>query len=146
MQFPITIGLHRSRFLGYALLGASGLATGLILCLPRSTGILAVFLALCWGCSALAWRRLAPAVQALRFEQDGAMQILAAGVADYAPAMMQAGATVHPWLTVFRVVSEDGRRHTVLIAPDSASAEDFRRLRVFLRWRADFSGQVDAGG
>lgn len=47
--------------------------------------------------------------------------------------------TVHPWLVSFRVIGEDGRKHSVLLTAETLSAEDFRRLRVFLRWRADFS-------
>lgn len=40
------------------------------------------------------------------------------------------------FLLAFRAVSEDGITRRFLILKDSLPPEDFRRLRVFLRWRS----------
>ncbi|MTD33836.1 protein YgfX [Paludibacterium denitrificans] len=44
---------------------------------------------------------------------------------------------VSPWLVVLNVKAE-GRRHAVMLWPDSTDAESLRRLRVYLLW---FEGQ-----
>ncbi len=41
---------------------------------------------------------------------------------------------VHPSLTVLRFRLDDGSRHSVLLLPDCVDADDFRRLRVWLRY------------
>ncbi|WP_153146467.1 protein YgfX [Dechloromonas sp. H13] len=143
MQLPIEIGLHRSRFLGVALVSIALLAGLVILFLPwpaltRSGALF--FIAVAAG---LAWRRLEPALQALRLEQTGHILVAPAGHAEFIEAAPLPGATVHPWLTVVRLKTQDGRTHPLIVAVDSMKPEDFRRLRVFLRWRADFS--VPAG-
>jgi len=69
---------------------------------------------------------------------------LAAGDGDFVPAQLLPGAAVHPWLTVLRLRNAAGRVCVLCLTVDSLKKEDFRRLRVFLRWRADFSGADDA--
>ena len=45
------------------------------------------------------------------------------------------GSCVFPWLTVVRWRPADARRdHTVLLLPSMLDPEEFRRLRVLLRW------------
>jgi toxin CptA len=45
-------------------------------------------------------------------------------------------AFVAPWLTVLRWVPEGARySRSIVVAPDAAQAEAFRRLRILLRWR-----------
>lgn len=43
---------------------------------------------------------------------------------------------VTPWLTVVNVRTDTGQRRAAVLAPDSAPAEDRRRLRVWLRHRS----------
>ena len=143
MQFPITIGLHRSNFLGMALVSISLLAGGVTLALPWSAAVRGINLLLILIAAYLAWQRLGPALSALRLERSGQILVAFAGNAEFAEAELLAGATVHPWLTVVRLKTQDERKHLLIAAVDSMKPEDFRRLRVFLRWQAVVS--VGAG-
>lgn len=58
---------------------------------------------------------------------------------DFIPAQLHSRALVHPWLTVFHLSWRDAglakdQTRLIWVLPDSASAEDFRRLRVWLNW------------
>ncbi len=142
MQFPITIGLHRSRFLGRALFLLALLACGVTLALPWPTAVRAGSLMLVLIVAYFAWRRLEPELSAIRLEKTGQVLVAAAGSVEFADAELLAGATVHPWLTIIRLKTQDGRTHRMLAAVDTMKSEDFRRLRIFLRWRAEFSVPV----
>jgi toxin CptA len=143
VQLPITIGLHRSRFLdGFILLAAVSASTA-ALAWPQSTVVQAVMLAAIWMLAALAWRRLSPRVTAIRLEVDGGFSVRRVDGESFAAATLLPGATVHPWLTVIRLCGGEVRFGTVIAAVDSLSNEDFRRLRIFLRWRAMFSAAGD---
>ncbi len=139
MQFPITIGLHRSSFLGRALLLVHAVALGTVLGVPwppALQGAVAVGLGLsAW----VGWRRCAPPVSTLRLLADGRLEVQAASRAPVVAADLAPYAVVHPWLTVLRLRVE-GRGLTLIVVADSLLPDDFRRLRVWLRWRADFSG------
>lgn len=138
MQFPISIGLHRSFFLALLTLLVH-LAAMSVICLPDwpvlwvIAGVGGLLLSLLWN-----WQRQAPAIVALRLLDDGQIECRRAGASDFSTAQLLPGATAHPWLTLFRVQDEAGRV-TILVAPDSAGAEERRRLRLWLRWRADFN-------
>lgn len=139
MQFPITIGLHRSRFLYRILIALALLASAAIVAFPRSPATLGLLLLVVGGLLLWSWRRLSPTLSAIRLERGG--NIMAVGVDDceFHDASLHRRATVHPWLTVFRLELADGRQHTIVVARDSMTSDEFRRLRVFLRWRAQFS-------
>ncbi len=143
MQFPITIGLHRSRFLVGAFVFPV-LLSGLVLFLfQRST---AIFPAICLFAAVLLawlWRYRQPGCSAIRLEASGAISLLR-GEGAFVATQLLPGATVHPWLTVLRLQGADGHTRVLCLTVDSLKKEDFRRLRVFLRWRADFSGVDDA--
>lgn len=145
MQFPITIGLHRSCFLDRAVLAVAFVASCVILVFPRSTAILAAMLLLTLAGAVLAWRQLKPALSELRLLGDGSIEGLPEGAAEFQSVRCLPGATVHPWLTVARIEMPDGRRFTLLVAGDTMRQEEFRRLRVFLRWRADFAAASPDG-
>lgn len=143
MQFPITIGLRRSRLLSLVLHLVGLLAAAAILAFPAwfpLKGLLLLALAISMG---LARSGLSPGIHALRLTREGAVSVCASAGGDFLSARLLSGACVHPWLSVLPLALEDGRRHTLLIASDSLSADDFRRLRVFLRWRLDLSGADD---
>lgn len=142
MQFPIFIGLHRSSFLAAAIGAAHLLAASALLFVPWDAPVRFLVLGAVVVSSIWAWRRRLPAVQGLRLLDDGRLECRLAGQEGYVEADLRGGATVHPWLTVLTVEAE-GHRVTVVALPDSMAAEDFRRLRVWLRWRADFSGAQD---
>ena len=57
-------------------------------------------------------------------------------------AEVLSGTVVYPWLVVLRLGLDDGRWVTVVVWPDSTTAENFRRLCVWLRWKAAPSGNA----
>lgn len=143
MQFPITIGLHRSRFLVGAFVFLVLLTVPVLFLFQRSTAIFAAISLLVAVLLAWLWRYRQPRCPAIRLEASGVIS-LAAGDGDFVPAQLLPGAAVHPWLTVLRLRNAAGRVCVLCLTVDSLKKEDFRRLRVFLRWRADFSGADDA--
>lgn len=53
---------------------------------------------------------------------------------------------VGPWLCLLACRAEGEKRvRNLTILPDSLAADDFRRLRVWLRWRAAVQGAVPGG-
>lgn len=143
MQFPITIGLHRSRFLDTALLVVAVALGATVLAFPmeflfRLACLLVIFLL-----AVQIWRRLSPRLTAIRLERTGQLSVVPVDADEFIAATLLPGATVHPWLSIARLQADDGRIHMLIVAPDSTEPQSFRRLRVFLRWRADFSGLGD---
>jgi hypothetical protein len=138
VQFPIVIGLRRSRFLDGALGVTTGIGLVAIALAPWPTfissilGIATVFVALF---AALALR---PRIRALRIVHNGAIACQLIGKSEYSPARLMHGPTAHPWLTVLRLAHDQGV-YRLVIARDSAAPEEFRCLRVWLRWRAEVS-------
>lgn len=131
MQFPVLIGLRRSFLLP---------ATGLSLLLPvlplvflaphpfpwRIAYLLCCLLVLL--AAARSWLR--PPL-ALALLADGRIRL----AGEEAGRRVLGGTCIHPWLTVFRLENGQKRPLTVVVTVDSLNREDFRRLRVFLRWR-----------
>jgi toxin CptA len=140
VQFPITIGLHRSRFQRLVLFLFAVVTTAVITAYPRSTGIFTLFLVACWGLVFLANHRLTPRFKSIRLERDGRIAALRFNQLDPEPMRLLPGATIHPWLVAFRLASQDGKKYSILLTADTLQADEFRRLRVFLRWRAKISG------
>ena len=142
MQFPIHIGLRRSRIL----------VTILIVIVLSVLGVGFYFLpywplkwVLCLlvGCFALmTWQKLKPKISEIRLEREGGISIRSGDQQEFSLASIQPNATVHPWLTVFRLSTESGDIFTLIATVDTLNQQDFRRLRVFLRWRADFSNEA----
>lgn len=142
MQFPITIGLRRSRFLAVGLSLLTLLATLVAVGFPRSTTVQLLFCGLIWVSAGLIWWQLRPKFAAIRLERGGQVLISHHG-GEFLPAKILPGATVHPWLTVVRFKAEEAATCRLIVTVDSLNQQDFRRLRVFLRWQADFSGLND---
>lgn len=72
---------------------------------------------------------------ALRCRQDGSLQVRIG--ADWCGASLLGDTVVLAWLVVLRYrVAQGSSTETRVILADSLAAEDFRRLRVWLRWRA----------
>ena len=143
MQFPITIGLRRSRFLDVFVGLSALLASSTAFMFPVTTPIQSATLCTICLFAALAWRRLTPHVTAIRLECSGGISVLHAESPEFVPTEILPGATVHPWLTVVRLKLAEKSHFALIVTVDSLKAADFRRLRVFLRWRADFSGLND---
>lgn len=133
------IGLHRSRILaGLVALGSVAAAAGLSV-LPRSTENLAIFWLLWLFASLMAILGLRQVHWLIRLERSGAVSLQASPDANWENASLDSPLFVHPWLTVFRLRPEGGEAKTIVVTIDSLPAEDFRRLRVFLRWRLSVS-------
>ena len=79
---------------------------------------------------------------AIRLEASGQILVAPAGDGQFVEAALLPGATVHPWLTVVRLRTEAGQGILLIVVVDTIKPEDFRRLRVFLRWRADISAEA----
>jgi toxin CptA len=144
VQFPIVIGLHRSRFLdaGFGMVLAS--AAMLILLWPQATPFRLVALPAIALAGWLGWRQLSPALSAIRLESDGRMSVMTGGDAEFVAATPLPGAFVHPWLCVVRLKMPDGRVKSLNATVGTLNRQNFRRLRAFLRWRAKFSEPADA--
>lgn len=139
MQLPITIGLHRSRFLDAGLVALLCSAGALTAIWPQTMPYrLIVFLAIAVT-GLVAWRQLTPAVAAIRLENDGRMSVMPACATDFLSAEPLPGAFAHPLLCVIRLKLPDGRVQTVNATVGTLNRQDFRRLRVFLRWHAKFN-------
>jgi hypothetical protein len=58
---------------------------------------------------------------------------------------MRGDSTVLPWLVVLRIkVAKERRLRTLVLCGDSTGRDDWRRLRVFLRWGVRFEGAAPA--
>ena len=106
---------------------------------PRSTLIQGAILCAICLLATLAWRRLTSKVSAIRLETNGEISLLYPVDQTFVLAKILPGATVHPWLTVVRLKTDEKPPWALMLTVDSLKAVDFRRLRVFLRWRADFN-------
>lgn len=143
MQFPITIGLHRSRFLDAMLLAVSVLASAAILGFECSPSIRAGLFIAVLVLAIQAWYALMPSIKAIRLERNGGIFITRVGESDFVLATPKPGATIHPWLSIIRLTTEDGRTATLIATVNRKNSENLRRLRMFVRWQANFSGPND---
>ena len=143
MQFPVTIGLHRSFFLLAVKILLAILAALFCLIGPWSglvSGGLLLALALLLYLSGY-FDRLS--VVALLLAADGSLSVQFGGKEKtFHPVLILQPMHVHPWLTVLRLDYEQHLLNLVLL-PGHLAAGDFRRLRVWLRWRVAF---IDADG
>lgn len=135
MQFPITIGLHRSFLLSICMLGFHGIALLAVLCLSWSVWCLALVAVLLVCSSVWTWRQLEPPLQAVRLHGSGGVDCRLAGENCWQEAEIKPGATVHPLMLVLTMERAE-RPYRLTLAYGSASADELRQLRLFLRWRA----------
>lgn len=62
-------------------------------------------------------------------------------------AHVESESTVMPWLVILLLRSTNGQRISLVLLPDAVASEDFRRLRLWLRWRAkDGNPAISATG
>jgi toxin CptA len=128
----LSIPLRPSRRLAAALAVAHLVAAAAVL-LAALPGWLAALLLLAVGAS-LARSRLAGVVAVLRLGRDGGFETVGADGTAMA-AEVDAQTLVLGWLVVL-VYRVEGRRRALVLPGDALDAEDARRLRVWLRWRA----------
>jgi toxin CptA len=71
----------------------------------------------------------------VRGNQNGKFEVWLSG--KWCVASIDSSSVIWPGLTVVRFATESERLHRhLVILPDSLPKEDFRRLRVWLRWRS----------
>ena len=99
---------------------------------PVAAGIV---LALVWHVPA-ALQRGKRAVQALELGAEGKIR-WRDGSAQWHDARILPSTYVSGWLVVMNLGEDAGRARSLVLLPDSAGAEDLRRLRVWLRWRPE---------
>ena len=147
----VTIDLRPSRQLALVLALAYAAAAGASLLpgLPLPAGG-ALLLGLAASCvhavRGRALLRAASSVIGLKMEEDGRLWVRTAGEG-WSSATLLDSTFVNPWLTVVSVATRGRHRaHHAVILTDSMAAEDFRKLRVWLRWRggADLAGKARA--
>jgi toxin CptA len=75
------------------------------------------------------------ATHEIRCEPDGSLQIRIAS--EWRAATLLPASVVMPWLVVLHYrVEDNGQTHHLVMPPDSLPSDDFRRLRVWLKWKA----------
>ena len=136
MLFPIHVELRRSRLLTVLLILAHTLAAVCVWVLPWPALPTVILLSVI---AASAWQtRRPPPVGGLRLTENGGLAVLSA-TAEPLSASIASGTVVFSQLIVLRVRNdEQDRLSTLVLLPDNmSSAEQFRVLRLWLRWRAD---------
>jgi len=128
----LSISLKPSRRLLLVLALAHFVAAGAVLASHIPTWIAALLLFLI-GASLARWRR-PPPVTALVLRGDGSLETVGAdGTAS------EAAVHSHTLVLAFLVVllyRQHGRLSALTLFADSLGAEDFRQLRLWLRWRS----------
>ena len=135
MRFPVSIKLHRSHQLSLLLVLFHAIAAGCVIVLPRALPVGAVLLVPV--CLSL-WFALRPGrIVGLRiFARDR----LDCHLADdtYVAVKVLPDSTVFFRLIVLRLrIGEEQRVSSLTLLPDQMSAEQFRLVRLWLRWHAE---------
>lgn len=133
---PIEISLHRSRLLAVVLAAAHLLALAISWMVPLHWTMRLGLSAMVVISAALTLRRLLnPDVEAVRVNSKGELSVRGHD-GEWLAAAVLGSSFVAPYLTLLHLKLDDrpGRRY-VLLVPDAVAADEFRRLRVWLKWR-----------
>ena len=137
MTQSLSVSLKPSRMFALALtaMAAAALACAWI-SLPRVAFFpLAAGIALAWAwhcAQALQWAR--SSVRVLELDAQGGGRCRD-GRDHWHDAAIMPGSYVSRWLIVVNLGGDGRRRRSLVLLPDSAGADELRRLRVWLRWR-----------
>lgn len=137
----LKLSIRRSGYLAWLLVLAHGGALALLwpLALPawgKSLIVLAVIASLAFFLLSVALLRTPQAVCAIEIRESGEIS-LQTRRGDWRACRLSGSSYVSPWLTILVLAEEDRRRaRYVVITPDNVDADEFRRLRVWLRWAA----------
>lgn len=131
---PVNLPLKPSRRLLGVLAALHGLAALASLAAALPLWARALALATVSAGAALVWRRLwrNPLAKHLRVDETGEW-LLWTREGRALRLVLLPGSIAVPWLILLRFRDENGRFLALPILPDSAPAEDFRRLAVWLR-------------
>ena len=139
MQFPIFFGLRRSRILIAGLVVLVFLALGMGLYFLNHLALQLIFCLLITSLAFIAWQKITPVFSEIRLDRGGGISLRCNKQQEFFSVVIQPNTTVHPWLTVFRASSVSNQTYTLIATVDTLNRQDFRRLRVFLRWQADLT-------
>ena len=143
MQFPITIELHRSHRLSLLLAIFHALAVGCVIALPWPWLMRSALLLLI-GVSLVYAQRKSPIRGLYLRAGDGIEGLLADG--SRTQLVVRPDSTVFSRMIVLRVGMGEARSiSNLVLLPDQMSAEQFRVLRIWLRWRSQPRSGDDAG-
>jgi toxin CptA len=146
MSERVRVPVRASRALPLLLLSAHLLAlAGLILSGAPAwfTAVGAMVLATSFFLEVRAVHRTQPAHAIVEITDERAC-VVAGGIRELR-GLLRADSIALPWLVILRIDCEGSRRvESVVLMRDSASADDWRRLRVFLRWGVRFGGAAPA--
>lgn len=135
MTPPILVSLRPSRQLAYLLAAAHVLAAVAVLTLHAAAWLKTGLLALLIASAFHSLRRVGQMpVSALHLDPRGECAITTK-VGARETAILLSETTLLPGLIVL-ALDIAGRRHPLVLLPDSAPVDDLRRLRVWLRYRA----------
>lgn len=143
MQFPITIELRRSSIYSLLTCAVHGAAAACLFAVPLDWHWRAVALLLIagWLWSALRSSRFA----SLRLAVNEGLSVLEADGKRVAAELLP-GCTAFTWLVVLRFRTDGERKARALtLLPDQMSRDEFRKLRLWLRWNAT-AGKCDDPG
>ena len=142
MQLPLTLSLRRSRRLTVLLVAAHALAAAAAFFLFPHWWLMLFLLAVILISAGLTLRRLGSPDRICRLTLRGDGQLA------FSRADGSAGeARLHPQTTVMAflcvlLLRVRGRVEALVLLPDALDAEDFRQLRLWLRWRGAREGEV----
>lgn len=138
MQFPVHIELHRSRILVFSIFLFHAAAITCTIVLPWSWLWRALLLA---PVGVSAWYALRPKkIVGLRLAAQGSLDCLLAD-GERTAAEVLSDSTVFNQLIVLRMrLGKAQRVVNLTLLPSSASAEQFRVLRLWLRWQQASEG------
>jgi hypothetical protein len=147
MKGTVKLAIRSSRLLGTALWVAHGAAVAVLWAavLPpalAATGTAALAMSLAWSLRSKAALRGATAIVALELRDDGTV---AMGTRDgrWSEASVAGSTFVAAWFAAIHLRPDGARRgRSVLLLPDNVDHEDFRRARVWLRWKSGAAPEV----
>jgi len=143
VQFPITIELRRSFIHSLLTCAVHGTAVACLFTVPLDWHWRAVALPLIAGSlwSALRSSRFA----SLRLAVNEGLSVLEADGKRVATELLP-GCTTFTWLVVLRFrINGESKAHALTLLPDQMSRDEFRKLRLWLRWNAT-TGKCDDSG
>lgn len=146
----LEIALRPSRLLTGWLVVGHALAIGCVVIAPMDVAaqvpaILALIASAAWQTLAHGLRRFPGSVVGLHWDADGGVTVRLRDGREL-PARIQADSFVSPYLTVVRLKANEMLSRAVIVLPDTLDPNTFRRLRVWLKWRAGLGMAGDDAG
>lgn len=139
MHGPIlTLTVRPSRWLRIANLALHSFAAVAVL-LADMAGWLQAMLSVGIGSSLVLGLAKRPPLE-IRTETDGSLLVKVGE--DWQPVEILPSTVVTPWLTALHYRQTPGRARACVVLPDNLPADDFRRFRVWLKWKARIAGNT----